>query len=116
MRGVVMRIGAMSVLAVLLAAISGWGAVIQPQVGEAVPDEVAVAQTGGCPNWACQKLQGFNCRTRPGTNCIRTLVFASDTTGSNWRPPTCSVWCGQNNGDCLEYAPYGNVTPCGPGG
>jgi hypothetical protein len=111
-----MRIGAMSVLAVLLAAISGWGAVIQPQVGEAVPDEIAVAQTGGCPNWACGQVQIVNCITVAGTNCFRTLVVASDNVGQRYRPPACSVWCGQSSTNCIEYPANGTLTPCGPGG
>lgn len=116
MRRVAKGIAAVGAIGALMAA-NGLGMGVKPQVGEAVPDEVAAAQTGGCPTWACGQIQQINCRTIAGTNCVRTLVHASDTQGSRWNPPTCSVWCGQGGSNsCLEYPPPGNVTSCSPPG
>lgn len=113
MRGIIMRIGSLSVFGVFLAVTVIWGAVSSPRVGEAVPDDVAASLTGGSTNWACGQIQITNCFTVSQT-CITAQVIASDNQGSNLKPPNCSVFCGSGS-SCVEYPKNGNLSGCGGG-
>jgi hypothetical protein len=100
-------------LGALMLCALGWTADRRTHVGEAVPDDVAVAERGGVPcyNGACGYVSLTTCNL--AGPCPSVTVVTQDPNGTSWYS-TCGAYCGNGAGSCVVF-PTRLTTTCAGG-